>query len=259
MLIDMHCHIDVYSDKIKEIINRAKEKRVEIIINNGVDIKSNRKTLELSKIYPEIKTALGLYPINALSLNKKEIQNEITFIENNKGYIVMIGEVGIDLKESNDLESQSKIFEKFINLALKINKPITVHSRNAEKECIEILESLKAKKVLMHCFSGGMKLIKRIIENGWYLSIPSSVKYNEHFQKIIELVPIENLFCETDSPYLHPNREKNNEPMNVIDSYKKIAEIKGLNVKEVEIQIFKNYEKLMNIKKILIKNISLNT
>ncbi len=246
-LIDVHCHIDVYGTekgKIEEIVKRVREGGVRIIINNGVDVKSNRKTLELSEKYSEIKVAIGLYPINALSMSDKEIDLEIKFIEKNRDKIVMIGEIGIDLKENDNLEKQVEIFEKFIKLAMKLNLPIAVHSRNAEEECISVLERVGAKKVLMHCFSGGMKLVKRIVENGWHLSIPSSVKYNEHFQKIVSIVPLENLFCETDSPYLHPNREKDNEPANVVESYKKIAEIKGLRLKEVADKVWGNWKRL---------------
>ncbi len=247
-LIDIHCHIDTYDKekgKIDEIIKRAREKGVGIIVNNGVDVKSNRKSLELSSKYPEIKAAIGLYPINALVMSEGEIDNEIKFIEKNKKKIVMIGEIGIDLKESAELKKQIEIFEKFVKLAMKLNLPVAVHSRNAEEECISVLEKLGAKKVLMHCFSGGMKLVKRIVENNWNLSIPSSVKYNEHFQKIVLITQVENLFCETDSPYLHPNREKDNEPANVIESYKKIAEIKGLSFDEVVEIICQNYVKLI--------------
>ncbi len=96
----------------------------------------------------------------------------------------------------------------------------------------------------MHCFSGNMKLVKRIIENNWSLSIPANIKNSNHFQKIVEITPIQNLFCETDSPFLHPDKIRNNEPKNVLESYKKIAEIKGLNLEEVQNKIYNNYKKL---------------
>ena len=131
--------------------------------------------------------------------------------------------------------------EDMVGTIKELNKPIIVHSRDAEEETVEFLEKMNCKNVIMHCFSGNMLLVKRIFENGWALSIPSSVKYNEHFQKIIEITPLENLFCETDSPYLHPNRGKNNESSNVLESYKKIAEIKEISLEKVKNAIWKNY------------------
>jgi TatD DNase family protein len=100
----------------------------------------------------------------------------------------------------------------------------------------------------MHCFCGNLKSVKRIIDNGWFLSIPTNVTFNEHFQKVAKLCPIEQLFCETDSPFLHPIKgEKNNEPANVICSYKKISEIRVISLKEVENQIERNFNKIFSI------------
>ena len=244
MYIDVHCHLDFFPDKkINNIVKRAKDSGVGIIISSGVNPKSMRKNLELKEKYG-IGITLGVYPIDALKLSDSDIDREIEFIRKNKSKIVGIGEVGIDLKESPDLERQKKNFKKFINLAKELNLPIIVHSRKAEKECIEILESLDCKKVLMHYFSGKISLVKRILDNGWYLSIPSSVKYNEAFQRIAEEAPISQLLCETDSPFSHPDKKRSNEPKNVIESYKKIAEIKGLNIKEAEEKIKENYDRL---------------
>ncbi len=242
--IDIHCHIDMYGDKVAEVVKKAKEKDVGIIVNNGINVKTNRETIELSTKFHELKSTLGIYPIEALDMTDKEIDAEIKFIEKNKDKIFSVGEVGIDLKESSDLERQTVIFRKFIALAIKIDKPLTVHSRKAEKECVDILENMKAEKVIMHCFSGNMTLVKRIVDNGWFLSIPANVKNSEHFQNIVKKVDIKHLFCETDSPYLHPDKESDNEPANVIESYKKIAELKGLSLDEVKEKLWENWESL---------------
>ncbi len=96
----------------------------------------------------------------------------------------------------------------------------------------------------MHCFGGNMKLVDKIIKNNWYLTAPTNIKHSEHFQKIIQKTPIEQLFCETDSPFLHPDKLPNNEPANVIESYNKIAEIKKMPLAEVEKIIEGNYKRL---------------
>ena len=119
-----------------------------------------------------------------------------------------------------------------------------VHSRKAEKEVIEILEELNAKKVLMHCFSGKLKLAERIEKNGWYFSIPPVIVHSTHFQEMIKRVSITKLLTETDAPYLGPDKEQRNEPKNVIFVIRKIAEIKGMDEKEVENSIYMNYQHL---------------
>ena len=176
------------------------------------------------------------------------MKKKLTLFFKNKDKIIAIGEVGMDFKEIFSIErkKQEKYFKKFIELSIKLNKPIIVHSRKAEKKCIEILEKMKAKKVLMHYFSGKLKLADRIVQNGWFLSIPTAVKHAEHFQKVAERVPLRNLFCETDSPYSHPDKKFPNEPGNVVESYKMIAKIKKLSLKEVEKKIEENLVRLKN-------------
>jgi TatD DNase family protein len=244
MFIDTHCHFDMLEDLEKRIEN-CRKKNVGIVSTDGVNVETNRRVLELAEDFDEVKVCLGIYPIDALKLSDAEIDAEIEFILSNSSKVFAIGEVGMDFKEDLvDCERQKGTFSKFILLAKELDKPVIVHSRKAEKECIELLEELGAKKVLMHCFSGNFKLIKRIAENGWYLSIPTCVKHSEHFKKMISEVPIEHLLCETDSPYLHPDKKFPNEPANVVASYEKIAETKGLSLKEVEKKIEENFRKL---------------
>lgn len=240
--IDVHSHLDMCED-IPGIIESCMNVGVEII-THGVNLKTNRLALELARDHKIVKAALGFYPIDAFDYGEDEIDHEIEFIRENKKKIVAIGEVGVDLKNGTDIDSQSKTFRKFINLSKEIGKPIVVHSWKAEKEAIEILESEKVEKVIMHCFSGGMKLVDRIIANGWCITIPASVKYSEHFQKVVERTPIENLLCETDSPFLHPDKEKNNTSDNVVVSYQKIAEIKKMKLEDVRDKIYSNCKKL---------------
>lgn len=245
---DVHCHLEMCED-ISGIISRARESNVKAIVTNGVNPKSNRAALEFSKKYKEVKAALGIYPIDALSLNDSEIDKEIKFIMTERKSILAIGEVGLDFKEDRNSETKQKyVFRKMIELASEIDKPLIIHSRKAEKECVEILESAGAKKVIMHCFSGKRKLVERIYLNGWFLSIPTSIVYNKHFMEIAKEIPLQNLLCETDSPFLHPSKEKNNEPSLVTEGYRMIAQIKGLDLEDVSRIIALNYEKIFGEK-----------
>ena len=245
--IDAHCHLDLYEGIMDagELIKNAVSRGVGLIIANGVNPASNRKVLSLANQYPQVKAALGLYPIDALKYDDNEIDDKIKFIKNNKDNIVAIGEVGLDFKE--DLSNQARqkdIFNKIIKLSIEIDKPLIVHSRKAEKETIDLIEEAGATKVIMHCFSGKFSLARRIISNKWALTIPANIKSSEHFQKIVKEAPINSLLCETDSPYLHPDKKWPNEPSNVIESYKKIAEIKALSLDEVKLKIYENYRRL---------------
>lgn len=245
MYIDVHCHIETYRD-IQGVVERAKKAGVGLIVNNSIDFKSMKKTLSLIDWFPEVRAAFGIYPIEALKLDREEIDEVIEFIRKNRNKIIAIGEVGIDLKWSSDFEEQKEILLRFIKLAKELDLPLIIHSRKAEKEVIEILEENKCNKAVMHCFTGSINLTEKIIANGWMLSIPTNVIFSDVIQNIVKKVPVKNLLCETDSPYFHPFKGKRNEPCFVAESYKKIAEIKSLELEDVEEQIEQNFQKLFS-------------
>ncbi len=253
MLIDIHCHLDHdYFNDLDKVIANAKGAGLKVILTAGINLETNRKVLELAEKYDIVKASLGIYPIQYdnnygnneknNSNNKLNIDEEIKFIEKNKNKIMAIGEVGLDYSEGKDSE-QKKTFEKMISLAEKLDKPIIVHSRKAEADCVEILESSKLKKIIMHCFCGKKSLVKKIIDNGWFLTIPTNIVRSQQFQFTAKEAPITQLFCETDAPYLSPFKDKRNEPAFVLEAYKKLAEIKGMELKEVVNNVWMNWQK----------------
>ncbi|KHO51113.1 MAG: Hydrolase, TatD family [archaeon GW2011_AR13] len=96
--IDIHAHLEFFDD-LNIRIKKAKKRNVKIILANGIDVETNRKVLAFAKEYPEVQACLGIYPVNALKLIKKEINSEIKFIKENKDKIIAIGEVGLDLEK----------------------------------------------------------------------------------------------------------------------------------------------------------------
>jgi len=246
MLVDVHCHLNFvdYDKDRDEVVKRA-EKLDMAVIDSGTCIKDNIKSLELSKKYKAVNSSLGLYPLYAINLKEKELEDEIDFIRRNKDSMVAIGEIGLDKSEDDcNIEKQVEIFRRVLTLAEKIKKPVVIHSRKAEKECIEIIETFKIKNVDMHCFSGNFKLVKKVQDNGWFFSIPTNIVRLFHFQKIVEETPMSQLLTETDSPYLSPFIEKRNEPSFVVETIRKISEIKKLNEEEVKKLIFMNFQKI---------------
>ena len=268
LLVDVHCHLD--HDKFKEdlpqVIERAKKAGLKAIVAAGVNSQSNRFVLELAKKYDVVKASPGLYPIDALGKeNVPEIEGaadesglprqtipidvdaELEWIAKNKDSIISVGEVGLDYKFIKDEKLREKMrdnFRKIIKTVEKLNKPIIVHSRDAEQDVIEILEKSKLKKVVLHCFSGKKSLIKRAADNGWSFSVPAVITRLQHFQTLVGMVNINQLLTETDAPWLSPVSMQRNEPANVVETIKKIAEIKGFNVEETADSIFMNYKRM---------------
>ena len=259
MLVDVHCHLthEAFKERLPEIITRAREKGVVAIIASGVNAPTNREVLELAKKYPDIiKCSLGLYPIDLLGLQPDEIgltrqfekfdlDKELNFIKQHKDEIVAIGEIGLDYHwDKEHHEEQKNNFKDILEFAKKINKPIVIHSRNAESDCIDILEKSGIKKVVLHMFEGRKHIIKKAINLGCSFSIPTNIMKSQHFQMLVEMAPLNKILTETDSPWISPIPGTINEPSNVAITLKKIAEIKGLDLKEAENIIYMNYKNL---------------
>ena len=179
-----------------------------------------------------------------------DLKEQFEFIEKNKDKTVSIGEVGMDFHwadKEETLEKQAETFRKIIRFAIKINKPIVIHSRKAERECLDLMEEeIKNHEinVVNHCFSGKKSQIKKAAELGHYFSIPPNILRSHSFQTLVKMVPLIQLLTETDSPYLSPYPNQRNEPAFVVETIKKIAEIKEISEEKVAEQIWQNYRKV---------------
>ncbi|MEK6835836.1 MAG: TatD family hydrolase [Nanoarchaeota archaeon] len=243
MLVDVHTHLtdNYFKDKIDDVIKRAEKNNLIYIISNGINYEDNLQVLDLAKKYKIVKAALGLYPLDAIKLKANKIQFTLEHIKKNRNNIIAIGEVGLDGNE--DLKKQKEIFSQIIELANKIKKPLIIHSRKAEKECMELLENYSFKKALFHSFTGDFKLVKKIQDNNWMISIPTNIVRAEHFQKIVKEFNLNQILTETDAPYLSPYKDKMNEPSFIVETIRMIAKIKNLTKDEVEKIIFANFQK----------------
>lgn len=251
-LIDVHAHMDFpeYAKDLNQVIKNAEEKGVKAIIANGIHKKSNRNVLEIAKKYPVVKPALGFYPTHTWEYPEEQVEEELDFIRKNKEKIA-IGEVGLDYKYSESEKDkdqktriQKKVFEKIIGISEKTKKPLIIHSRKAELDIIEMLESSSLKNPVLHCFSGKKKLMQRAADNGWNFSVPVSVIKSQQYQEIVKYVNLSKLLTETDAPYMAPIPMERNHPENVLLSIKKIAEIKRMEEIEVANNIFMNYQRI---------------
>lgn len=251
MLIDVHCHLDLkqFEKDLGETIERAAKAGVGIIVQNSLNTESIRESIEIAERFEIVKLALGLYPVDALKLSDENIDSEIEFIEKEiktNPKVIAIGEVGLDyhwVKDRKEQARERRIFEKFVALAESTRLPLIVHSRESEKDAFDMLQSSDAKAVF-HCFNGSIGLAKKCEEAGYFFSIPASMTFIKHFQDLAREISINQLFCETDAPYMSPFRGKRNEPAFVAEAYKKIAGIKNRKIEEIEEEILKNYTQL---------------
>ncbi|HLE06161.1 MAG TPA: TatD family hydrolase [Candidatus Nanoarchaeia archaeon] len=245
MYADVHAHLthEFFKNDLPEVILRAKD---VIIHCAGSGIEDNKRVLELTSRYPNVRASLGLYPWDAVRLGEDLVDINLEFIRANASKLVCIGEVGLDFfegKAESDLEFQEWVFNSVLELAEELTKPVIIHSRAAEKRVLELLSEHEVTGVI-HCYTGSHKLLARFLELGFYFSIPASVVRVNSFQDLVSKLPVDRILTETDSPYLAPVPGGRSEPSYVKDSVKKIAELKGLTLKKMEEQLTSNYNSL---------------
>lgn len=249
-LYDAHAHLSPrWMPNYLDIAEKSIKSGLKGIINSAVEFSEYKYTLDLSKQFPQIKTALGIAPQRIEDHKEIKLERFLEEIENRKKDIVAVGEIGLDyywVKEEVFRNKQKELFERCIKLANKINLPIVIHSREADKDLFPIIENLATTSVILHSFSGNEEFAKRAIDNGWFTSFSTSVCYSKPRQRVVEHIPLENLLIETDSPFLHPTPGKKlkNEPLNVKFAAEKIAEIKNISKEEIILNTSKNCEKL---------------
>ena len=261
MYVDVHCHLNYppINSRVDEIVANARKAGLGLVITAGTNPKANDDVLAIAARFPDIvKASLGLYPLDAIGFEEPEAPRkrepfdadvEIQRMESLAPKCVAYGEVGMDFKFVKDpvlVAKQKEIFRKILEMVERTKKPVIVHSRNAELECIEMLETMSMKAVVMHCFGGRKSLITRAADKGWFFSVPPVIRRLQHFQILSQLVPVEQLLTETDAPWLGPVVGQPNEPANVVVSVEEIAKAKRLDPAAVKEQVWKNAQGLFS-------------
>ena len=248
LLADVHAHLDlIKKEELAAVVDRAVAAGVKVIINNSVDPKSIRKTLELQQLFKVVKVALGLCPTEAARLSAAAVEGELNFIRSCKDKIIAVGEIGLDYQKAKgdgERRQQQQLFERQLELAKQLDKPVIVYSRQAEKGVVETLIRCGCKRVILHAFHGNHKLVQTAAAAGFYITIPTNIRRSSHFQAMVRELPLSRLLTETDTPYLAAEKDGRSEPAHIAATVAKIAEIKGMTPEEVANVIYSNYQKL---------------
>lgn len=237
-IIDSHAHLmdEMYKSDLLDVIKRCEENNLKNVVNIGYNEETSRKAISLAEKYSWMYATIGMHPDECNSENI-----DFTFIKElakNKN-VVAIGEIGLDYHyESTCKENQKVAFIKQIQLANELNLPVVIHSRDADMDMLKILKENKIEKnFVMHCFSSSVEVAKEIIKMGAYISIAGTVTFKnaKNLLEVAKIVPENRLLVETDCPYLtpEPNRGKRNEPTNVWDTARKIAELRNISIEEL--------------------------
>jgi TatD DNase family protein len=255
MIFDSHTHLDdVRFDQDRdEVVKRALEAGVTLMMNPGADLESSKRAVDLSIKYPSVYAAVGIHPHDAKSADDLTLELIKQLAKSPK--VCAIGEIGLDFHyDFSPREVQRDVFIKQIHMAKALNLPIIIHDREANQEIFDTLCLHKAFEtgVLMHCYSGSAELAKEYIKKGAKLSIAGPVTFDnaKKLRQVVETIGLEHLMIETDAPYLTPmpHRGKRNEAAYVTLVARQIAIIKGMTFEEVSETTYTNAKTFFRIK-----------
>ncbi|MEM2713797.1 MAG: TatD family hydrolase [Candidatus Pacearchaeota archaeon] len=239
-MIDCHCHLEQPEfDQSRDEIIKELQSKLKAVITCCSHPRDFELSLKLTKSWPGfVFCSAAIHPEYIKELSPSEIESFIEKIKVNRDSIAAIGETGLDfywIKETELREKQVWLFKKFIALARELDKPLVIHSRNASEEVINILEQeqMPNRAVLLHLFSE-RKLLKRVIENGWWISIGPGIARSKDIKKIARDMPLNKILLETDSPWFAQQGQAFGLPTNVFLVAEEIAKIKKLNIEEIE-------------------------
>lgn len=257
MIIDAHTHIncdELYQER-KEIIQRAIDNKVVAVFNTADSLNSFKNIDILQKEYSNYCYGVyGIHPEFASSTNFTKVEEEII---KRKNIIKAIGEIGLDYHypiNETEKNNQKDIFISQICLAKKLNLPIVIHSRDADKDTFDILcQYAQDMKVYLHCYSGSYEMAKEYIKKipNIHFGVGGIVTFKnaKKLVEVVEKIDLKYFLTETDAPYLTPVpfRGKQNEPSYLIYVINKISELKNMNEVKVEEILFENAREFFDL------------
>ncbi|MFX1314737.1 MAG: TatD family hydrolase [Promethearchaeota archaeon] len=246
MLIDIHCHANLYL-AIDEVIREAKNAGVEKIISVGMSVTSLERVLEISDQYESIYPALGIHP-EEVQMNEQienQLDSAIDLIKANKQRVCAIGEIGLDhhfVKKKELYPLQKRIFERMLSLAQELELPVNLHTKGAEKLVFDTLPSYKLPNINIHWYSGPESFLKLGIDRGYYFSITPAISYSPTVKKTVTMVDKKRLLLESDGPVEYLG--KIGTPAMIRDVLKAIAKFKGISPNDLELQLYENTRRI---------------
>lgn len=272
-LIDSHCHLNMprfsvlfaskvsseeeYNEKYstEAVINRALEAGVKYQLTIGESLPTLEATTSIVDKYPSVFRTVGIHPDESKQiLLQKSPMDIYNILKEHCLYpkTVGVGEIGLDYSKGRDDEFlQKQLFRLQLKIAEELSLPVSIHSRDAQTDTIEILKEYPKVKGVIHCFSGGKPFADAVLELGYYIAVGGIVTYKNaiELRNTIQTIPLDRLLLETDSPFLAPVpvRGKINEPAFVVHTAEKVADLLGIPFEEICDKTSDNFSKCFSI------------
>ena len=254
LIFDTHAHYndEAFDEDREEVLSGLRAAGIGTVVNICSDLKSIPETLKLLEDYPWMYGAAGIHPSDCGPLNEENFR--IVTEALNHPRMVAVGEIGLDYYwDTPEREIQKKWFERQLQLAREIKKPVSIHSRDAAQDTLEIMKAHKCEEIggVIHCFSYGIDMAREYLNRGFYLGIGGVLTYKngKKLKEVVAYAPMDRLVLETDCPYLSPVpfRGKRTSSANLPYVVEEMAALKGLSPEAVIEQTARNARALYRL------------
>ena len=251
MIFESHAHYDddVFDEDREELLTSLRDHGIDRVINVGASLDSCKITLQLMEQYPFMYGSMGVHPGETGELNEEKFLwlREQCAVDK----VVAVGEIGLDYHWKEPEVSVQKLwFERQMELAREVHLPVIIHSREAARDTLDIMQALHAGEIggVIHCFSYTKEIAREYLQMDYYFGIGGVITFQnaKKLKEAVEYIPMDRILLETDSPYLAPEpyRGKRNSSLNLPYIAKEIAAIKGISYEDVVRITEENAERL---------------
>jgi len=256
MFVDSHCHLDrldlaAYDTGLDGAIAAARARQVSSLLCVGINLANANRVVEIAQTYEHVYASVGIHPMDVENLDPNDDPWSVLTRLASSDKVVAIGETGLDYFYSNDSATvQRESFRQHLQLAAKLEKPVIVHTREAQQDTLTLIAEYgdSERGGVLHCFTEGWDMACKAIEMNYFISFSGILTFNnaDALRQVAKKVPLDRLLIETDSPYLAPVpfRGKSNEPQYVVEVAECLAQLHGVTVEEIAAITRANFERL---------------
>ncbi|PCJ50532.1 MAG: hypothetical protein COA74_01760 [Gammaproteobacteria bacterium] len=252
MLIDSHCHLDRLNEEssgdTNTILNRARAAGVEKFLCIATNLDGFDAVIDIALEHNDVFCSAGVHPLQKHQV-KVDYQRLIQQARHEK--VIAVGETGLDYYYSPDnAELQRESLTIHIQAAREVNKPLIIHTRDAQQDTLSIIRQEKAQSVggILHCFTESFDMAKEAVELGFYISFSGILTFKtaQKLREVAKAIPLDRILVETDCPWLAPVpfRGKENQPAYVVEVAKQLAELHNLSYEDIAQQTTSNFYQL---------------
>ena len=255
-LVDSHCHLDdqQFDSDRDNVISRARQAGVMwmLAIGTGNGPPDLEAAIRIADAHSDVYATVGVHPNDAGKISLDTFRDIEALIRNQK--VKAVGEIGLDYHWGVPKEQQVPVFTTQLEIASAARIPVVIHTRDAWRDTIDILQKEWAPcglPCVMHCFTGGPDEARECLDLGFYLGFGGVATFPnaKQVREAAAITPMDRLLLETDAPYLAPvpHRGKRNEPSFVAHTAARIAEVRGMLIEELAVQTTANFERIFRI------------